>query len=149
MCVSFCLLVAEWGVVICVRGILFSLKKTEQDEQMYCIKFCNRLAILKAKQLITIIRCRKVHQCFTSMLHSSIAPDSDFLARHGIPVVLQPPYFPDMAPSDFWKFSNWRRHSKYPILKVEIKYTEHEDGVEHNSKRSLQEVFSAVAGTVG
>jgi len=29
-----------------------------------------------------------------------------FLASHGIPVVQQPPYFPDMAPCDFWLFPN-------------------------------------------
>ena len=27
-----------------------------------------------------------------------------FLAKHGIPVVRQPPYSPDMAPYDFWLF---------------------------------------------
>src|SRR5215469_956222 len=27
-----------------------------------------------------------------------------FLAKHGIPVVRQPPYSPDMAPCDFWLF---------------------------------------------
>ena len=27
-----------------------------------------------------------------------------FLAKHGIPVVHQPPYSPDMAPCDFWLF---------------------------------------------
>jgi hypothetical protein len=29
-----------------------------------------------------------------------------FLASHGIPVVQQPPYFPNMAPCDAWLFPN-------------------------------------------
>jgi hypothetical protein len=41
-----------------------------------------------------------------------------FLASHGIPVVQQPPYPPDMAPCDFWLF---------PQLKTELKGNRFED----------------------
>jgi transposase len=35
-----------------------------------------------------------------------------FLAKHGIPVVRQAPYSPDMAPCDFWLFLKWKRPLK-------------------------------------
>ncbi|KDR20158.1 hypothetical protein L798_05652, partial [Zootermopsis nevadensis] len=38
----------------------------------------------------------------------------DFLAKHNIPLVLQAPYTPDMAPCDFWLF---------PKLKMPLKGT--------------------------
>jgi len=41
-----------------------------------------------------------------------------FLASHGIPVVQQPPYSPDMAPCDFWLF---------PQLKTVLKGKSFED----------------------
>jgi len=41
-----------------------------------------------------------------------------FLASHGIPVVQQPPYSPDMAPCDFWLF---------PQLKTVMKAKRFED----------------------
>jgi transposase len=40
--------------------------------------------------------------------HSSHLIQS-FLAEHGIPVVRQAPYSPDMAPCDFWLFSKLKR----------------------------------------
>ena len=41
-----------------------------------------------------------------------------FLASHGIPVIQQPPYSPDMAPCDFWFF---------PQLKTVLKGKRFED----------------------
>ena len=41
----------------------------------------------------------------------------DFLAKHNIPLVRQPPYSPDMAPCDFWLF---------PKLKLPLKGTRFE-----------------------
>jgi histone-lysine N-methyltransferase SETMAR len=41
-----------------------------------------------------------------------------FLASHGIPVIQQPPYSPDMAPCDFWLF---------PQLKTALKGNRFDD----------------------
>jgi transposase len=43
--------------------------------------------------------------------HSSHLIQS-FLAKHGIPVVWQAPYSPDMAPCDFWLFPKLKRQLK-------------------------------------
>jgi len=53
-----------------------------------------------------------------------------FLAIHGIPVVQQPPYFPNMAPSDFWLF---------PHLKTELKGKRFEDidAIKKNATNTL------------
>ena len=73
-----------------------------------------------------------------------------FLAKHGIPVVLQPPYSPDMATYDFWLFPNL----KTPLKETRFESTE-EDNVERDggdedySKRRLPEVFPVVEGSAG
>jgi hypothetical protein len=43
--------------------------------------------------------------------HSSHLIQS-FLAKHGIPVVREAPYSPDMAPCDFWSFPKLKRSLK-------------------------------------
>ena len=63
-----------------------------------------------------------------------------FLAKHGIPVVHQPPYSPVMAPCDFWLF---------PKLKTTLKGSRFESrdnaerygGDEHHSKKAFQKCF--------
>jgi len=65
-----------------------------------------------------------------------------FLARHGIPVVQQPPYSPDMAPCDFWLC---------PQLKTVLKGKRFEDidAVKKNATSTLNtfpKMFPAVAG---
>ena len=55
---------------------------------------------------------KEYYQVF-HLLHDAVPPKRParsshqiqiFLAKHGIPVVHQPPYSPDMAPCDFWLF---------------------------------------------
>jgi len=70
-----------------------------------------------------------------------------FLASHGIPVVQQPPFSPDMAPCDFWLF---------PQLKSVMKGKRFEDidAIKKNAmstlntipKDSFKKMFPAVAG---
>jgi histone-lysine N-methyltransferase SETMAR len=61
----------------------------------------------------------------TCQLHHDNAPAHSshliqtFLAKHGIPVVRQAPYSPDMAPFDFWLF---------PKLKMPLKGARFESG---------------------
>jgi len=70
-----------------------------------------------------------------------------FLAEKSIPVTTQPPYSPDLAPSDFWLF---------PSLKMDLKGTrfatmediECDDRTPGDSKRSLPLVLSTMAGSM-
>jgi hypothetical protein len=66
--------------------------------------------------------------------HSSHLIQS-FLAKHGIAVVLQAPYSPDMTPCDFWLFPKLKRP-----LKVSC-FDSHEDIMRNatNELRSLPE----------
>ena len=56
-----------------------------------------------------------------------------FLARHSIPVVQQPPYFPNMAPCDFWLF---------PQLKTAMKGKRFEDidAIKKNATSTLKAI---------
>jgi transposase len=68
-----------------------------------------------------------------------------FLTKHGIPVVRQAPYSPDMAPCDFWVF---------PKLKRPLKGSHFDSckGIMRNvtkELRSLPEMLPAVEGTFG
>jgi hypothetical protein len=49
-----------------------------------------------------------------ALAHSShlIHLNQSFLAKHGIPVVHQAPYSPNMAPCDFWLFCKLKRPLK-------------------------------------
>jgi transposase len=67
------------------------------------------------------------------------------LAKHGIPVVRQAPYSPDMAPCGFWLF---------PKLKRPLKgshFDSREDIMWNMTKepRSLPEMLPAVGGMMG
>ena len=67
-----------------------------------------------------------------------------FLAEKSTPVITQPPYSPDLAPSDFWLF---------PILKMGLKGTRFEtmEDIECDSedpKRSLPPVLPTTAGSM-
>jgi hypothetical protein len=53
-----------------------------------------------------------------------------FLANHGIPVVQQPPYSPDMTPCDFWLF---------PKLKMTLK-GEGFDTIKENMTKHLNSI---------
>jgi hypothetical protein len=68
-----------------------------------------------------------------------------FLAKHGIPVVRQALYSPDVAPCDFWLFPKLKRP-----LKVSC-FDSHEDIMRNATKelRSLPEMLPAVEGTLG
>jgi transposase len=74
--------------------------------------------------------------------HSSHLIQS-FLAKHGISVVRQAPYSPDMAPCDFWLF---------PKLKGPLKgsrFDSREDIMQNVKElRSLPELLPAVEGSL-
>jgi hypothetical protein len=60
-----------------------------------------------------------------------------FLAEKSIPVITQPPYSPDLAPSDFWLF---------PTLKMDLKATRFAamEHMECNATAELQKIPKAV-----
>jgi histone-lysine N-methyltransferase SETMAR len=62
--------------------------------------------------------------------HSSHLIQSS-LAKHGIPVVRQAPYSPDMAPCDFWLFPKWKRPLKGS------RFDSHED-IMRNATKTLR-----------
>jgi hypothetical protein len=68
-----------------------------------------------------------------------------FLVKHGIPVVRQAPYSPDMAPCDFWLFPKLKRPLKGS------RFDSHEGIMRNATKelRSLPEMLPAVEGTLG
>jgi hypothetical protein len=69
-----------------------------------------------------------------ALAHSSHLIQS-FLAKHGIPVVHQAPYSPNMAPRDFWLFPKLKRPLKGS------RFDSHEDIIQNTTKqlRSLPE----------
>ena len=71
-----------------------------------------RSIIVSMRHLVYVTLCR--WPCGMLTAHSIQV----FLASHGIPVVQQPPYSPDMAPCDFWLF---------PQLKTVLKGKRFED----------------------
>jgi hypothetical protein len=86
-------------------------------------------------------------------LHHDNAPShtslvvQQFLAEKSIPVITQPPYSPDLAPSDFWLF---------PTLKMGLKVTrfatmediECDGRTAEDSKRSLPPVLPTLFGSM-
>jgi len=78
-------------------------------------------------------------------LHATCSAVSSELHRASIPVITQPPYSPDLAPSDFWLF---------PALKMDLKGTRFattesikcDDRTPEDSKRSLLPVLPRMAG---
>jgi hypothetical protein len=76
--------------------------------------------------------------------HSSHLIQS-FLAKHGIPVVHQAPYSPNMAPCDLWLFPKLKRPLK------SSRFDSHEDIMRNVTKelRSLPEMLPAVEGMMG
>jgi hypothetical protein len=80
----------------------------------------------------------------STLAHSSYLIQS-FLAKHGIPVVRQAPYTPDMAPCDFWLFPKLKRPLKGS------RFDSREDIVRNAMKElaSLPEMLPAVEGTMG
>jgi transposase len=68
-----------------------------------------------------------------------------FLAKHGIPVVRQAPYSPDMVPCYFWLFPKLKRPLKGSC------FDSREDIMQNATKelRSFPEMLAAVEGTLG
>jgi hypothetical protein len=56
-----------------------------------------------------------------------------FKANYGIPVVQEPPYFPDMAPCDFWLF----RKLKMPL---KVKRFDDIDTIKENTTKHLSSI---------
>jgi transposase len=70
------------------------------------------------------------------------------LAKHGIPLVRQAPYSPDMAPCDFWLFLKLKRPLKGSRFDSR-EDAEWNEGAEKPSRRSFPEMLEAVEGTLG
>jgi transposase len=72
------------------------------------------------RHLRDAVRCKRLDLWASRnwQLHHDNAPAhsshliQSFLAKHGIPVVRQAPYSPDMAPCDFWLFPKLKRPLK-------------------------------------
>jgi hypothetical protein len=64
------------------------------------------LEVLKRLRLAVSRKRPQKREAGTWALHHNAPAHSIqvFLASHGIPVVQQPPYYPDMAPCNFWLF---------------------------------------------
>ena len=71
-------------------------------------------------------------KCSFAPSHTSVAVQQ-FLAEKSVPVITQPPYSPDLAPSDFWLFST---------LKMVLKGTRFAtmEDIEWNVTAELQEI---------
>ena len=73
--------------------------------------------------------CRKRHELWenqTWRLHHDNAPDHasllicSYLAKHQTSIVPHPPYFPGLAPADFFSFPNWKPLWKDVVSKPKI-----------------------------
>jgi hypothetical protein len=56
--------------------------------------------------------------CIVTMLCHTAISMTEFLTKRGIPVVLQPPYTPDLSPCDFFLFLKLNFTSKVIILEL-------------------------------
>jgi hypothetical protein len=72
---------------------------------------CDDRNAFLGEELLHNKRC--VARCVTTPSHTSLVVQQ-FLAEKSIPVITQPPYSLDLAPSDFWLF---------PTLKMGLKGT--------------------------
>jgi hypothetical protein len=70
-----------------------------------------------------------------------------FLAQKSIPVITQPPYSPDLAPSDFWLFPSQKMGLKGPRFAT-MEDVECDDWTPGDSKRSLLPVLPTMAGSM-
>ena len=69
------------------------------------------------------------------------------LKEKSIPIITQPPYFPDLAPSDFWLFSTLKmglRGTRFATMED----IECDDRTPEDSKRSLPPELPTVAGSM-
>jgi len=69
-----------------------------------------------------------------------------FLSSHGIPVVQQPPYSPDMAPCDFWLFSQLKTVLKGEIFEYIYTIKQNATSTLNTIPKDFQKMFPAVAG---
>jgi transposase len=103
------------------------------------------------------VRC-KIPDLWAScncQLHHDSAPAysscliQSFLAKHGIPVVHQAPYCPDMVvPCDFWLFPKLKRPLKGSCFDSREDIMRNDKGAEKPSRRSFREMLPAVEGTL-
>ena len=71
-----------------------------------------------------------------------------FLAEKSIPVITQPPYSPDLAPSDFWLFPSLKMGLKGTRFAI-MEDTECDDRTPGYYKRSFPPVLPTMAGSMG
>ena len=88
-----------------VYCVAVAYKVTEQVEEQICIKFCVRLehSSMETLQMIQRLQLWATGSFITAtrlLMHLV----QRFFVKHQITQVTQPPYSPDLAPSDFWLF---------------------------------------------
>jgi hypothetical protein len=69
------------------------------------------------------------------------------LAEKSIPVITQPPYSPDLAPSDFWLFTTMKMGLKGTRFAT-MEDIEFDGRTAEDSKRSLPPVHPTMAGSM-
>ena len=107
-------------------------KMNEPVEQQICIQFCVKLEHFSAETIQMIQKgCSYGQLVIGSFItaHASHLMQS-VLAKHQITQVTQPPYSPDLVPSDFWLF---------PKLKSSLKGKQFQtiDEIQENTVRQL------------
>jgi hypothetical protein len=92
------------------RLIFYSAVGTLRNKQGQTVNQQFYLQVLKRLRLaVSRKRPQKRAVGAWALHHNNASPHTAhsiqvFLASHGIPVIQQPPYSPDMAPCDFWLF---------------------------------------------
>jgi hypothetical protein len=101
--------------------ILFDMERIVQYEpvpedqrmnQQHCVEVLKRLrlAVCRKRPKKRASRAWALH-CDNAHAHTARSFQAS-LANHGIPVVQQPPYSPDMAPCDFWLIPRFKMATK-------------------------------------
>ena len=79
--------------------------------------------------------------------HTSLVVQQ-FLAEKSIPVITQPPYSPDLAPSDFWLFLTLKMGLKGTRFATMEDIKSNATAKLEDSKRSLPPVLPTMAGSM-
>jgi len=128
-------------------------KYTPQGQNInkeYYLEFLNRLcdAVQRKSPDLWTAGMWKLHHN-NAPAHSSQLIQT-LLAKHNIPMVWQVPYFPDMAPWDFWLFLHLKTQLKGTrIWVMRWHYMEHNGQAVLHSQRGIPEMLRTVAEPLG
>ena len=92
-----------------VYCVAITFKMTEPVEQWICIKFCVKLEHSSTETNQMIQKPAAIGNCWLAAsslqcAHSASRLVQRFVVKHPITQMTQPPYSPDLVPSDFWLF---------------------------------------------